>query len=148
MYQKESAGILLTSRYILQKIISQDLTYYLILLALFGRGEHRGCAATEDEQIVMPQNVIHVSTGAHLSIEAPRLDRRQPRAVRIGKKKKEAKKKIKSSLKTEQGLRLEEAASREEEKAARKRAKETELRHLAGVIGSSIRTARHYYEQT
>ncbi|RWQ97335.1 hypothetical protein C8Q69DRAFT_441535 [Paecilomyces variotii] len=102
MYQKESAGILLTSRYILQKIISQDLTYYLILLALFGRGEHRGCAATEDEQIVM--NVIHVSTGAHLSIEAPRLDRRQPRAVRIGKKKKEAKKKIKSSLKTEQGL--------------------------------------------
>ncbi|KAJ9192135.1 hypothetical protein DTO021D3_5522 [Paecilomyces variotii] len=106
MYQKESAGILLTSRYILQKIISQDLTYYLILLALFGRGEHRGCAATEDEQIVMPQNVIHVSTGAHLSIEAPRLDRRQPRAVRIGKKKKEAKKKIKSSLKTEQGLKI------------------------------------------
>lgn len=53
MYQKESAGILLTSRNILQKIISQDLTYYLIWLALFGRGEHRGCAATEDEQIMM-----------------------------------------------------------------------------------------------
>lgn len=60
MYQKESAGILLTSRNILQKIISQDLTYFLIFLALLGRGEHRGCAATEDEQIVMVIMTNHI----------------------------------------------------------------------------------------
>lgn len=46
--------------------------------------------------------------------------------------------------------RLEEAASREEEEeeAVRKRAKATELRHLSGVFGSSIRTARYYDERT